>query len=150
MTATGKLLTVSLFILVVSLIYNNGIWDPYTLVSFITFLLFLYFYSIFFEPLDYTFGDPDIANKRLKPIIRKYGKNPPVYPNGWFKLCNSWEVKKGEIKSLKCLGQDIIVFRGENSKVGVLDAFCPHLGAHLGVGRVVDNYVVSRFCELFS
>ena len=28
----------------------------------------------------------------------------------------------------------MVAFRGEDGRVGVLDAFCPHMGAHLGEG----------------
>ena len=50
------------------------------------------------------------------------------------------------MKSISALGTHMVAFRGEDGKVGVLDAFCPHLGAHLGVGGVVDgNLIVCPF-----
>ncbi len=30
-------------------------------------------------------------------------------------------------------GRDLVIFRGQDGRVGVLDAYCPHLGAHLYV-----------------
>jgi phenylpropionate dioxygenase-like ring-hydroxylating dioxygenase large terminal subunit len=36
------------------------------------------------------------------------------------------------------LGLELVVFRGADSgAVSVLDAYCPHLGAHMGVGGQV-------------
>ena len=34
-------------------------------------------------------------------------------------------------------GQDLVLFRSESGEVALLDAFCPHLGAHLGHGGKV-------------
>ena len=31
-------------------------------------------------------------------------------------------------------GQELVVFRGESGQAFVVDAYCPHLGANLGVG----------------
>ncbi|ETO05168.1 hypothetical protein RFI_32227 [Reticulomyxa filosa] len=59
---------------------------------------------------------------------------PTQYPNGWYFLVYSKDIKKGQVKNVSALGQQFVVFRGESGAVGVLDAFCPHLGANLGVG----------------
>ena len=34
---------------------------------------------------------------------------------------------------------DQVLYRGEDGKAVVLDGYCPHLGAHLGIGGVVRN-----------
>jgi len=44
---------------------------------------------------------------------REIGRIPPAYPNGWFHLLYSWEIKA--------------------------DAYCPHLGANLGLGGKVNG-----------
>jgi len=70
----------------------------------------------------------------------------PPYPNGWFALCYSSDVKPGELKSVHRLGQDFIVARGEDGKAGIFDAYCPHLGAHIGKGgKVCGNKVQCPF-----
>jgi cholesterol 7-dehydrogenase len=57
------------------------------------------------------------------------------YPNGWYRLCDSHELKPGEVRDIAILGHDFAVFRGELSgRVGVVDAYCPHLGAHMAIG----------------
>lgn len=42
---------------------------------------------------------------------RKVGKLPPVYPNGWFALLESSEIKKGQVKHVSALGENFAVFR---------------------------------------
>src|SRR5690349_4142589 len=68
------------------------------------------------------------------------------YPNGWFRVAYSHEVKRGAIKRIDALGQELIVFRGDDGRAAVLDAHCPHLGADLSAGGRVDgNTVVCPF-----
>jgi len=56
------------------------------------------------------------------------------------------ELKDGKIKSINAFGQSLVVFQGKNGTVGVLDAHCPHQGAHLGVlGKVIDNCIQCPF-----
>ena len=44
------------------------------------------------------------------------------------------------------LGENFAVFRTANGVASVLDAYCPHLGAHLGIGsRVVGDCVECPF-----
>jgi 3-ketosteroid 9alpha-monooxygenase subunit A len=63
----------------------------------------------------------------------------PPYPNGWFNICYSHELAAGEVRPVHALGRDFVVFRGEGGRAHVLDAYCPHLGAHLGVGGKVEG-----------
>lgn len=65
---------------------------------------------------------------------------PRQYPFGWYRICNSDEVaKRGQIKSVTILSREMVVFRSddEHSQVYVMDAFCIHMGAHLGYGGKV-------------
>jgi len=59
----------------------------------------------------------------------------------------SQEVKRGEVKYVSCLGQDLVVFRSDiDGKIAILDAYCPHLGANLAAGgRVVNGCVECPF-----
>lgn len=68
------------------------------------------------------------------------GRYPfPAYPNGWFRVAYSRELAVGEVKALRCLGRDLVLYRDEEGAAHVLDAFCAHLGAHLGVGGRVEG-----------
>ena len=63
---------------------------------------------------------------------------PPI-PNGWFQIAYSDEIKPGDVKPLKYFGKDLVIWRSEDGELAVLDAFCPHLGAHLGHGGTVKG-----------
>lgn len=63
------------------------------------------------------------------------------YPKGWFGVLFSSELAAGEIKSLRYFDREFVAFRGENGQVAVLDAYCPHLGAHLGGGSCSGNSI---------
>lgn len=77
---------------------------------------------------------------------RAVGEIPPVYPNGWFGLIEGWKVKRGEAKSLSVLGEQLVVFRDTKGVSHVLDAYCPHMGANLGVGgRVTGDCIECPF-----
>ncbi|XP_051269067.1 cholesterol 7-desaturase nvd isoform X1 [Dicentrarchus labrax] len=77
---------------------------------------------------------------------RKTGELPPVYPNGWYRVLDSHLLERGEVKSVSVLGEQVAVFRGQNGKAYVLDAYCPHLGANLAVGgQVVGSCIECPF-----
>lgn len=70
----------------------------------------------------------------------------PPYPNGWFQVAYSDELAPGAVLPLEYFGRSLVAFRGADGKAAVLDAFCPHLGAHLGYGgRVEGNSLVCPF-----
>ena len=58
------------------------------------------------------------------------------YPRGWFVIALSTDVAPGEVKTVHYFGQDIVLFRASTGALSALDKTCPHLGAHLGGGRV--------------
>jgi len=64
---------------------------------------------------------------------------PFPIPNGWFQVEWSHELKAGDVKPLKYFGKDLVLFRDEDGAAHLLDAFCPHLGAHLGHGGTVEG-----------
>ncbi|MCA9531454.1 MAG: Rieske 2Fe-2S domain-containing protein [Myxococcales bacterium] len=63
---------------------------------------------------------------------------PPI-PNGWFQVAFADELTPGTVKPLKYFGKDLVIFRTESGEVSLLDAFCPHMGAHLGHGGKVKG-----------
>ena len=60
-------------------------------------------------------------------------------PFGWFAMCYSDELAIGEVKPLYYFEKELVVWRGEDGQPRVLDAYCPHLGAHMGYGGKVDG-----------
>eukprot|EP01089_Gocevia_fonbrunei_P000403 TRINITY_DN10425_c0_g1_i1.p1 TRINITY_DN10425_c0_g1~~TRINITY_DN10425_c0_g1_i1.p1 ORF type:complete len:461 (+),score=75.62 TRINITY_DN10425_c0_g1_i1:419-1801(+) len=79
-------------------------------------------------------------NKRL-------GKLPPPFPNSWFKVLSADDLKAGECIDVQICGQAIVIFRSEDGKnVSALNAYCPHLGANLGVmGKVTGDCIRCPF-----
>jgi len=70
----------------------------------------------------------------------------PRYANGWFQVAYSHELEAGDVRPLRYFGRDMVLFRTESGAVHVLDAFCPHLGAHLGHGgKICGEDVVCPF-----
>lgn len=58
------------------------------------------------------------------------------FPYGWYVIAFSSDVAVGEVRTVHYLGHDIVLFRGTSGVVSALDKTCPHLGAHLGGGKV--------------
>lgn len=64
---------------------------------------------------------------------------PLSIPNGWFQVAYSDELDAGAVLPLRYFGKDLVLFRTHGGDIALLDAFCPHLGAHLGHGGVVEG-----------
>lgn len=64
---------------------------------------------------------------------------PPPIPNGWYAACASDDLAAEEVLSFIAVGRELVVFRAGDGETHVLDAHCPHMGAHLGGGEVVDG-----------
>lgn len=61
---------------------------------------------------------------------------PPPVPNGWYAIARSDAVEVGTTFSTIACQRELVVFRGADGVARVLDAHCPHMGAHLGGGEV--------------
>ncbi|MFN2425072.1 MAG: Rieske 2Fe-2S domain-containing protein, partial [Candidatus Binatia bacterium] len=61
------------------------------------------------------------------------------FPDGWFQVAYSDELEAGQVEPLHYFGRDYVLFRGADGEARVFDAFCPHLGAHLGYGGMVEG-----------
>uniref|UniRef100_A0A0N4U8U9 cholesterol 7-desaturase n=1 Tax=Dracunculus medinensis TaxID=318479 RepID=A0A0N4U8U9_DRAME len=71
--------------------------------------------------------------------IRRVGNIPPVYPNGWFCIAQSSEIKPKEVKPVEVFGEQLTLLRSESGEVYLVDSYCPHLGANLSIGGRVVN-----------
>ncbi|CAG9120121.1 unnamed protein product [Plutella xylostella] len=82
---------------------------------------------------------------RAQNARRLGSKLPPAYPNGWFAVVESSELRVGDVKPVEVLGLNLCVYRGDSGAPHVVDAYCPHLGAHLGGGSVSGDCVQCPF-----
>jgi 3-ketosteroid 9alpha-monooxygenase subunit A len=69
---------------------------------------------------------------------------PPLSmkPTGWFQVAWSTEVEVGDVRRMKYFDNEMIAWRAESGQVTVMNAFCEHLGAHLGYGGTVIGEVL--------
>lgn len=69
------------------------------------------------------------------------------FARGWHIVALSQELAKGDVKALHYFNEDLVLFRGDSGEAVILDAYCPHLGAHLaGTGsRVVGDTIRCPF-----
>ena len=64
---------------------------------------------------------------------------PMPIPFGWYVVDYSDDLKPGDVKPVRYFAQDQVLFRTKSGEVTMLDAYCPHLGAHLGHGGLVKD-----------
>jgi len=70
---------------------------------------------------------------------------PPNFPYDWYTPLTSEEVKKGKITPFSFMGEKLIAFRNDEGKVIVMDGVCPHFGADMSRGSIVDGMVRCYF-----
>ncbi|WP_413165043.1 Rieske 2Fe-2S domain-containing protein [Capilliphycus salinus ALCB114379] len=61
------------------------------------------------------------------------------FPNSWFRIATCDELPAKGVLPLRYFGRDFVLFRAEDGTPHLLDAHCPHLGAHLGYGGTVEG-----------
>lgn len=67
------------------------------------------------------------------------GRFPFPVPFGWFHVAYPEELGAGQVTPLRYFGRDLVLWRDEAGEPHLLDAYCPHLGAHLGYGGTVQG-----------
>jgi phenylpropionate dioxygenase-like ring-hydroxylating dioxygenase large terminal subunit len=64
----------------------------------------------------------------------------------WFHVAYPDDLVPGEVTALRYFGRDLVCWRDEAGGFHVQDAYCPHLGVHIGLGGTVEgNEVVCPF-----
>lgn len=70
----------------------------------------------------------------------------PAIPFGWYHIAYSNELAVGQVKPMNMFGLDFVLWRGQDGQVRATEAFCKHLGAHLGYGgKVIENDLACPF-----
>ncbi|MDE0253292.1 MAG: Rieske 2Fe-2S domain-containing protein [Rhodospirillaceae bacterium] len=71
---------------------------------------------------------------------------PPPYPDGWYRVAASSEIRPGEVRHVRCLGEQIALFRSRiQGRIAAVEAFCPHQGANLADGLVEGEWLQCPF-----
>jgi nitrite reductase/ring-hydroxylating ferredoxin subunit len=64
---------------------------------------------------------------------------PFPHPFGWFQVAYPEDLEPGGATALRYWSTDLVLWRDEGGDFHLQDAYCPHLGAHLGVGGTVQG-----------
>lgn len=65
--------------------------------------------------------------------------NPDRFIEGWYWAIASKQLRRGQVKPVTLLGRELAIYRGKDGSAIALDAYCPHMGAHLAEGKVEGN-----------
>ena len=86
--------------------------------------------------------DPELLYEpgRRVQVTRRPGRRFPFpVPNGWFVVAESADLEVGGVRALYYFARDLVLFRADDGEAHLVDAHCPHLGAHLAVGGRVEG-----------
>ena len=70
------------------------------------------------------------------------------FPDGWYVIGQSDDIRVGKLAEKTWMGREIVLWRDTGGAVCVADAYCPHLGSHLGPsagGLIRDGNLVCPF-----
>lgn len=68
-----------------------------------------------------------------------------MIPNLWYAILQSSEVRPGKPRAFRRLNEDLVVWRNRQGKVVIMGDRCPHRGAKLSIGRLVNDHLQCRF-----
>lgn len=78
--------------------------------------------------------------------VREEWERLHPYPRGWYAIDTAYDLKAGELRHRQFMGEQVVYFRTHSGQLVMLDAYCAHMGAHLGHGgRVNGETVVCPF-----
>ncbi|YAF94529.1 MAG: Rieske 2Fe-2S domain-containing protein [Nodularia sp. CChRGM 3473] len=82
----------------------------------------------------------NVNSQNLSSIRKnKTFNNPERFIEGWYWVLPSQNLRVGDVKAVTILGRELAIYRGKDKRVVTCDAYCPHMGAHLGEGNVKGN-----------
>lgn len=78
--------------------------------------------------------------RRIESALTPRSHVLPV-PNGWYSAIATRDLAVGDLVAMRAVDRELVITRDETGKPHVFDAYCAHMGAHLGGGRVVGECV---------
>ncbi|CAG7661284.1 unnamed protein product [Allacma fusca] len=97
------------------------------------------------ENITHSVGFESAKGKHKREVInrlqkqRDLGPIPPPYPNGWFILLGSEQLKKGTPTEVSVLGLHLLAWRGKSGQAYVTDEYSLHWGPDPYVERTVNK-----------
>lgn len=67
----------------------------------------------------------------------EYGLGAFTFPRGWFMVARAMDVTPNPT-ALRMFGRELVIYRGESGRIVLLDAYCPHMQAHLGTEQTTE------------
>lgn len=62
-----------------------------------------------------------------------------AFPNGWYAVGFSDELSPGELRGFTFCGREVVLYRTASGTPALVDAYCPHMGAHFAHGGKVQG-----------
>lgn len=85
------------------------------------------------------------ASSAPTPHIIETRPMPDRYARGWHCLGLASEYRDGRPHGISAFGTRLVVFQNSDGQLRALNAWCPHMGADLSIGRIEGDTVVCRF-----
>lgn len=75
------------------------------------------------------------------------GKRFPFtdFPSGWYVVGLSSELPPGAVRTIRYFDRELVIYRTEAGRFRVAEPYCPHLGGHLGQGKVEGENLCCGF-----
>ncbi|MEZ4834449.1 MAG: aromatic ring-hydroxylating dioxygenase subunit alpha [Caldilineaceae bacterium] len=68
-----------------------------------------------------------------------------MIPNQWYAIAESSEIKAGDMKGMRRMGQDLVLWRNSAGELSCMLDLCPHRGAALSGGKVLGDCIECPF-----
>ena len=78
-----------------------------------------------------------LTSRRRAAIDRR----PTTFHQSWFPIALARDVGDGQVVGRDFLGTRVVLYRDPDGKALVQSAYCPHLGADLSVGQLVEGQI---------
>jgi 3-ketosteroid 9alpha-monooxygenase subunit A len=75
-----------------------------------------------------------------------YGLGEYAFPRGWFAVAESAQLARQPF-NVHYFGQELVLYRGASGRAVMLDAYCPHMGTHLGKSTTSATVLSDTFLE---
>ena len=68
-----------------------------------------------------------------------------MIPNQWYVILTSKEIRKNNVTGVRRMGENLVVWRDSQGRIGVALDKCPHRGIALSKGRVINDHLQCPF-----
>lgn len=108
-------------------ISSNQIYLP--ILGVVSYVSFIYIKNAIVKQLDpYIIQNATYDIPRAEHDRKRQATYPDLIFNAWYHICDSKDLKIGEVKEIRALGRTFVVWRTSDGTPVCQDAFCIHLG----------------------